>query len=56
MHDQGRWAAPVAATALLWLCFELSALLFPSVFWTALEHEPGAVALDAELPVESASR
>ena len=35
--DLGRWAVPVAGAALLWLCFELSALLFPSVFWTAVK-------------------
>jgi amino acid transporter len=75
--DLGRWATPVAAVALLWLLFELSALLLPSVFWTSvkivgiflavgavifagnwlfnresLESEPGAVALEPEVPTE----
>lgn len=77
--DLGRWAVPIAVAALLWLCFELSALLLPSVFWTsvkivgifvgvglvvfvynlvvnrqAFEHEPGAVALDSDVPAEHA--
>lgn len=75
--DLGRWAVPIALTALLWLCFELSALLLPSIFWTSvkivgiflgaglliflgnwlfnresLEHEPGALALDSDLPAD----
>jgi amino acid transporter len=79
--DLGRWATPVAVAGLLWLLFELSALLLPSVFWTsvkivgiflaagavifagnwlfnreALEHEPGAVVLDADVAVEEVSR
>ena len=75
--DLGRFAVPIAVGAIVWLAFELTALLFPSIFWTsvkivgvfigvgavvmignllfardALEHEPGAVALDSEVPAE----
>lgn len=35
--DLGRWATPIAVVALLWLCFELSALLIPSIFWTSVK-------------------
>lgn len=35
--DLGRWSTPIAAAALLWLLFELSALLLPSIFWTSVK-------------------
>ncbi len=35
--DLGRWEWPVVGLALLWLCFELVALLGPSEFWTPVK-------------------
>ena len=33
----GRWQVPVAVASIVWLLFELSVLLLPSMFWSSVK-------------------